>query len=325
MNTDVEDRLHRHLPELAHRADGATVELDDVMGRVGSRRRRRAAARGAAAVCGLALLVGGLVAVTGRGGSDDADASNPDAGPTRTEVPLTRLEPGSPPSWVTDVTKSVAQSFDLANGERLTFYVTASAWFDTYNQQHCRQLAGFGACWPVPASTAAGAMPWTDLELAGVGDSVMWIGLPDTVAVVEVRQGDDVIWQDVVDGVAAFPLAERRPTDEYVALDDAGREVMRTTWSMVSLLGEGNRALPDGSITDLIQTWSSTMGTAQSAFVPDVDATVLEGMTQADEEAYRAFADAEMRSCLAAGGDSAWNACLVSTDAAVKAYFAQRP
>lgn len=324
MNTDVEDRLHRDLPAIADRADGATVDLDLVMGRVGQRRRRRAAARGASAVCGLALLVGGLVAVTSRGGSDDAEASNPDAGPTRTEVPLTRLELGSPPYWVTDVTKSVAQSFDLANGERLTFYVTASAWFDTYNQQHCRQLAGFGACWPVPASTPVDAMPWTDLELAGVGDSVMWIGLPETVAVVEIRQGDDVIWQNVVDGVAAFPLAERLPTDEYVALDDAGNEVIRTTWSTVALVSEGNRALPDGTITGMIQTWSSTMGTAQSDFVPDVDATVLEGMTQADEEAYRAFADGEMRSCLARDGDAAWNACLVSTDAAVKAYLADR-
>ena len=66
MNIDLEDRLHHRLPELARRADLATVELDDVMGRVGSRRRRRAAARGAAAVCGLALLVGGLVAVNAR-------------------------------------------------------------------------------------------------------------------------------------------------------------------------------------------------------------------------------------------------------------------
>lgn len=324
MNTDVEDRLHHSLPELARRADGATVELDDVMGRVGTRRRRRATARGAAAVCGLALLVGGLVAVNARSGSDEADATNPDAGPTRTEVPLTRLEPGSPPPQLNDVAKPIAQSFELANGEQLTFYVAARASFDTYNQQHCRALAGFYACWSVPASTTVDAMPWMDLELAGVGDSVMWIGLPDTVAVVEIRRGDDVFWQDVVDGVAAFPLAERRPTDEYIALDEAGREVMRTTWSTVSLVSEGNRALPDGTVTGLIQTWSSTFATAQPTFVPDVDATVLEGMTQADEEAYMAFADAEMRSCLASGGDSAWNACLVSTDAAVKAYLAER-
>ena len=133
MNTDVEDRLHHSLPELARRADGATVELDDVMGRVGSRRRRRAAARGAAAVCGLALLVGGLVAVNARGGSEEADAANPDAGPTRTEVPLTRLGAVSPPWWVSNVTKPVAQGFELANGEHLTFYVDARPYFDTYD------------------------------------------------------------------------------------------------------------------------------------------------------------------------------------------------
>ena len=50
MNTDVEDHLHRDLTAIAHRADDATVDLDLVMGRVGQRRRRRTAARGATAV-----------------------------------------------------------------------------------------------------------------------------------------------------------------------------------------------------------------------------------------------------------------------------------
>lgn len=145
MNINVENRLHRELPLIARCADELTVELDGVMGRVGQRRRRRAAARAASAVCGLALLVGGLVVATGRGGHDDADASNPDSGPTRTEVPLTRLAAGPSPSQGTDVTKPVAQSFELANGEQLTFFVKAVAYFDTYNQLHCRGLAGFFA------------------------------------------------------------------------------------------------------------------------------------------------------------------------------------
>jgi hypothetical protein len=194
MNTDLEDRLQHRLPELAHRADGATVELDDVMSRVGSRRRRRSAARGAAAVCGLALLVGGLAAVNARSGSDEADAANPDAGPTRTEVPLLALGTISPPWWMSDVTKPVAQGFELANGEHLTFYVNARAYFDTYDQHPCRALSGFGACWSVPASIELDALPWTELELAGVGDSVMWIGLPAEAAIVEIRRGDDVMW-----------------------------------------------------------------------------------------------------------------------------------
>ena len=325
MNTDVEDRLHRHLPELAHRADGATVELDDVMSRVRSRRRRRANARGAAAVCGLALLVGGLVAVNARSGSDDADATNPDAGPTRTEVPLRALGTISPPWWVSNVTKPVAQGFELANGEQLTFYVDARPYFDTYDQHPCRALSGFSACWTAPPSVDLDPLPWTELELAGVGDSVMWIGLPADVATVEIRRGDDVWWQHVIEGVVAFPLADRLPTDEYVALDASDQEVLRTTWSTVSLQGEGTPAAQDGRQSGVVQTWSSTFVTARPDYVPDVDSTVLEGMTQTDEEAYMAFADAEMRSCLAAGGDSAWNACLVSTDAAVKAYFAERP
>jgi hypothetical protein len=94
-------------------------------------------------------------------------------------------------------------------------------------------------------------------------------------------RGDDVLWQYVVDGVAAFPLSDRRPTDEYVALDASGQEVLRTTWSTVSLQGEGTPVTQEGRQPGVIQTWSSTFVTAQPDYIPDVDATVLEGMTQA--------------------------------------------
>lgn len=321
MNTDVEDRLHRDLPGIAHRADGATLELEGVMGRVGQRRRRRAAARGASAVCGLALLVGGLVALTTRGGA--GDRSGAEGGPTRTEVPLTRLPQAMVPAG--GVGKGDAIGFELSDGNEVVFSVKAWAFFDTYYQSSCRSMSGHTSCWPVPPTEQLEPLPWTRLELAGNNDMVMWIGLPASVDVVELRQGDDVSWQHAIDGVAAFPVATHDPSDEVVAFDAAGLEVLRAAWSTVSLLGESTTVSPDGTSTAPMYFWSSTFATEPGEFVPEVDASTMEGMTQADEDAYRAFADGEMRSCLARDGDAAWNACLVSTDAAVKAYLAERP
>jgi len=203
MNIDVEDRLHRQLPGIADRAGLPVVQLDQVMGRVGRRRRRRAIARGATAMCG----------------------------------------PGLSPS----------------------------------------------------------------------------------VATVELRQGADVSWQHVVDGVAAFPVQAHEPSDEVVAFDAAGVEVLRASWSTVTLTGESTTVAADGSSTQPMYTWSSTFGTEAGELVPEVDATTLEGMTQADEDAYRAFADATMRQCLVDEGSATWNTCLVSTDAAVEAYLSDRP
>ena len=67
-------------------------------------------------------------------------------------------------------------------------------------------------------------------------------------------------------------------------------------------------------------------GTPQGNKLPQPDSVVGTGVRDlgADEEAYRAFADGEMRSCLARDGDAGWNACLASTDAAVKAFLAER-
>ena len=324
MNIDVEDRLHRQLPGIADRANLPAMDLDQVMRRVGRRRRRRVAARGATAACGLALVVGGLVAVTGRGGAGEVDtAANPDAGPTRTEVPLLRL----PHALVSagGVAKGEALGFELGDGNKLIFSVTAFPFFDTYYQSICRSMSGETSCWPVDPSVQLDPLPWNDLELAGNNDMVAWIGLPPSVSTVELRQGDDVSWQHVVDGLAAFPVEAHDPSDEGVAFDAAGVEILRASWSTVTLTGESTRIAADGSFPQPMYTWSSTFGTEAGDFVPEVDATTLEGMTQTDEDAYRAFADATMRQCLVDEGSAAWNSCLVSTEGAVKDYLAERP
>ncbi len=321
MNIELEHRLHRDLTEMATRADVATVELAGVMSRVGRRRRRRAVARAATALAGVVLVVGGLVAVSTRGGSDDLDAASPDAGPTRTEVPLTRLQQ----VVARGVTKGEPVGFELSDGSQLTFSVMASSFFDTYYQSTCRSMSGETSCWPVESSVELDPLPWTRPELAGNNDMVIWIGLPTSVVRAELRQGGNVLWQQVVDGVAAFPVDHHDPTDEVVGFDASGLELLRTTWSTVSLVGESTTVSADGSTTEPMYTWSSTFATERGDFEPEVDISTMEGMTQADEEAYRAFADAAMRQCLVDQGAAAWNGCLVSTEAAVKGYLADRP
>ena len=322
MNTDVEDRLQHRLPELAGRVDGSTVELGDVMSRVDARRRRRSVTRAASALCGLALLVGGVVVVNARRGTIDVGTSGSGSGPTRTEVPLTRLTSASPA--IDGVTKGDAVGYRLNDGGQLVFSVRASSFFDAYYQSSCRSMSGETGCLPVAPDIDLGPLPWVDLELAGTNDMVVWIGLPATVATVELRQGDDVRWQTVLDGVAAFPVDHHDPSDEVVAYDAAGTEVMRASWATVTLIGESTRIGPDGGPTAPMYSWSSTFGTESAAWTPEVDATILEGMTQAEEDATRAFADGAMRQCLVDQGDAAWNACLGSTDAALKAYLAER-
>jgi hypothetical protein len=262
------------------------------------------------------------VAVNARDGSYEADAANPDAGPTRTEVPLTRLAGAS--VMTAGVAHGDAVGYELSDGSELVFSVRASSFFDAYYQSICRSMSGETSCWPVDAAVELAPVPWTDLELAGNNDMVVWIGLPPSVDTVELRQGDDVRWQQVADGVAAFPVEAHDPTDEVVAFDATGVEVLRASWSTVTLTGESTRTAADGSLTAPMYTWSSTFGTERPTWAPEVDATTLEGMTQAEEDAYRAFADETMRQCLVDEGDAAWNACLVSTDAAVKTYLADR-
>ena len=181
------------------------------------------------------------------------------------------------------------------------------------------------SCWPVEPTVELRPLPWIDLELAGNNDMVMWIGLPASVATVELRQGDDVRWQRVVDGVAAFPVASHDPTDEVVAFDASGVEVLRSSWSTVTLTGSRRGRAPTAA-----RRRRCTPGRRRSARSvrggrPDVDATTLEG----DDAGRRGRLPGVRRRRDAVvprrRWRRAWNACLVSTDAALKAHLAERP
>ena len=96
-----------------------------------------------------------------------------------------------------------------------------------------------------------------------------------------------------------------------IGYDAAGHEVQRISWSAAKLIGTSST----GGDPAVSSDYSSV---TEPSAIPDVDMTMLAGL---QDDAYRAFGNDTMRSCLAAQGDSAWTACIQSTDSAVKQYL----
>ncbi len=261
----------------------------------------------AAAATVLAVGVGAAgVALNAR-----RDASSPPAasvaGPS--ESSLVRVDDVTP---FASIVKPGAIALQLADGQRLTFAVVGQPYFDGYAQAVTIQIgaASNGRFLPADADVTAGAEP----ELGGNDTVVFWAGLPASVARVELHPAAGATtWQTPVDGIAAFPVASHSPNDTLIGYDAAGNEVQRISWSAAKLMGS--------TFTSGEPVRSDYSSITPEPVVPDVDWAMLAGLTQLQEDAYRAFGNDTMRACLAAQGDAAWTACIESTDSAVKQYL----
>ncbi len=240
------------------------------------------------------------------------DASNPPAARVAepSESPLARLDDVF---LLTSIVKPGAVALQLADGQRLTFGVVGQPYFDGYAQAVTIQIgaASNGRFLPAGADVAAGAEP----ELGGNDTVVFWAGLPASVARVEFHPAaGGISWQTPVSGIAAFPVASHSPDDTLIGYDSSGNEVQRISWSAAKVIGSSTT----GGDPTVRSDYSSV---TEPSAVPDVDVAMLAGLTQLQEDEYRAFGNDTMRSCLAAQGDAAWTACIESTDSAVKQYL----
>jgi hypothetical protein len=265
----------------------------------------------ATAAAATVLVVG--VGATGVALNARRNASSPPAaivaGPS--ESSLVRVDDVS---LSTSIVKPGAVALQLADGQRLTFGVVGMPYFDGYAQAVTIQIgaASNGRFLPAGAEVAAGAEP----ELGGNDTVVFWAGLPASVARVEFHPAAGATtWQTPAEGIAAFPVAAHSPDDTLIGYTAAGDEVQRISWSAATQVGSTST----GDDPAVRSDYSSV--TAPPSAVLDVNVAMVAGLTQLQEDRYRAFGNDTMRSCLSERGNSAWTACIESTDSAVKQYL----
>jgi hypothetical protein len=306
MTTAIEDQLQQRLAELA---DGApvTMHLAGITTRVVKRKRRRAAVRGTLVGLAFVGLPTSLYALQVSRPSDPSPTASV-VGPV--ESPLVRVDEAN---LFTSIVKPGAIALQLADGQRLAFGVIGQPYFDGYAQIVTVQTgaASNGRFVPADADVTAGAQ----IELGGNDTVVFWTGLPASVTRVEFRPAvGGTTWQTPVDGIAAFPVASHWPDDTLIGFDATGNEVQRISWSAAKLTG----LTTVGDDSTVMSDYSSV---TEPPTVPEVNIAMLTGLTQLQEDEYRAFGNDTMQSCLAGQGASAWTACIESTDAAVKQYL----
>ncbi len=303
MTTAIEEQLRQRLAELADGAP-ATMHLTGITTRVVKRRRRRTAVRGTLVGLAFTGVATSLYALQVFRPADPSSTLSV-AGPL--ESPLVRVDKAYLSS---SIVKPGAIAFDLADGQRLAFGVIGQPYFDGYAQIVIVQIgaAANGRFVPANADVTAGA----ETGLGGNDTVVFWMGLSASVARVEFHPADGgTTWQTPIAGIAAFPVASHSPDDTLIGYNAAGSEIQRISWSAAKLSG----STTIGDDPTIMSDYSSV---TEPATVPDVNIAMLTGLTQLQEDEYRAFGNATMRSCLAGQGDSAWTACIESTDSAVK-------
>jgi hypothetical protein len=305
MTTAIEEQIRQRLAELADDAP-ATMHLTGITTRVGKRRRRRAAVRGTLVGLAFTGVAASLYALQVSRPADPSPTASV-AGPL--ESRLVRLDK----AYLSPVVKPGAIALQLSDGQRLAFGVVGQPYFDGYAQSVVVQIgaATNGRFVPATADVIAGAQS----ELGGNDTVVFWTGLPASVARVEFHPADGgSTWQTPIAGIAAFPVASHSPDDTLIGYNAADNEIQRISWSAAKL--SGSTTIGDDST--ILSDYSSI---TEPATVPDVNTAMLAGLTQLQEDEYRAFGNNTMRSCLAGQGDSAWTACIKSTDLAVKQYL----
>jgi hypothetical protein len=305
MTTAIEEQIRQRLAELA---DGApvTMHLTGITTRVVKRTRRRAVVRGTLVGLAFTGVATSLYALQVFRPSDPSSTVSV-AGPV--ESPLVRLDK----AFLSSIVKPGAIALQLPDGQRLAFGVVGQPYFDGYAQSVVVQIgaATNGRFVPASADVNAGAQT----EFGGNDTVVFWTGLPASVSRVEFHPAyGGTTWQTPIAGIAAFPVASHSPDDTLIGYNAAGNEIQRISWSAAKLSG----STTIGDDQTIMSDYSSV---TEPATVPDVNIAMLAGLTQLQEDEYRAFGNDTMRSCLAVQGDSAWTACIESTDSAVKQYL----
>jgi hypothetical protein len=303
MSTELDERLTERLARSAATAPVCMLQLEEIDARAAQRRRRRSAARGVVAV-GVVVGLGAAVMAM-----RDPQSTGP-AAPT--ETPLRRL--ADAPIRSAQPTKPGAIALELADGQQITFAIIGNAFYDGYAQQTVVQYATYWTGSTYPDDVELPLVPAA--ELGGTESLTFWTGLPETVTRVEyLPVTGDSAWQTPVDGFAAFPATAHAPNDTLIAYDSAGNEVARATWSSTHLVSSNQG--DDGVLHD---NYSSLTEPTADVYGP-IDVTKIADLDREATEAYTAYADATMLSCLSTNGAASWTECIQSTDAAVKAYL----
>ncbi len=303
MSTELEHRLHDHFHHAAATAPTTFLQLTEIDARAAQRSRRGTAARGAMAVGVVVGLGAAVMAIR------DPQSTAPAA---RTETPLTRLPDAT--IRIAQPTKPGAIALELADGQRITFAIVGSPFYDGYAQQTRVQYDTYstGSTYPDDLEIPLVPVP----ELGGTESLTFWTGLPSSATRVEyLPVTGEGLWQTPVEGFAAFPATAHAPDDTFIAYDSAGNEVARTTWSTTHLVSSN-----EGDDRVLHNNYSSLTEPTVDVYGP-IDVTKIADLDRAATEAYMGYANATMFSCLSTNGDDAWTECIQSTDAAVKSYL----
>ncbi len=308
MKTTLEERLSEGLARSATKAPALILAVGEVSTHVARRRRRRSNLRGALAVITIAAGVGGLLAIRA---TRTGDASAPTSA-TNVESPLRHL-PDATIRYSTP-TKPGAIALELADGQHITFAITGSPFYDGYSQQSTIQYDTYATGRAQADNVDVPLIP--EPALGGTETLAYWTGVPATATRVEyIPAAGKSVWQTPIAGITAFPTAAHNPNDTFIAYDNDGNELIRTTWATTHLVSSGN--VDNGPMHF---DYSSLSDPAVDVYGP-IDVTKIADLDRAATEGYTTFANATMFGCLAANGDAAWTNCIGTTDAAVKTYL----
>lgn len=270
----------REFAALAPRAESQWTDSDDPRRPSAERPPRRLVA-GALGAAALALT--GALLVTHDAGPWTM-RSPPLFVPTGVEVPLTATAPDDRP-WEQPplVVKAGSMAAVTVPGQgRLMTYVSVGEYRGHVVQESCVP----GACAPFSGPRPSFVALTSSVE-NGTGSSNLWIwtGLPDGTAFVQLQGTNRLLWQRPESGMVAFPIDFELGRIDAVAFDAAGAQLATASW-------------------------------ATRTEEPDV--TPREGLyrqlPQAAKDVAWQVIDTEMRSCLAARGDEAWDDCVGVAD-----------
>jgi hypothetical protein len=306
----LEDRLAEQLLRLAEGSPPMAVELSKIDGRVHHRKRRRTQLRMAGGVGLIAVVGAGMFAIGTRRTEDPRSLEA--AAETQTQRIESPLVNDPTVLMYSPAVKPGALAFELADGQQLTFAIVGAPHFDGYRQYSCVAMDSETTCRVQPSDLDVSIT--SEDELGGDSHVAYWTHVPESTDIVEFFADGKISWQRPIGGIAAFPVASHRPDDTLVALDAAGNELARVSWSRTR--SDGSSSTDDsGTQTNYFYT------SLDSPTIPDVDVSMIQNLTQAEEDAYRSFADDTMLACLEQDGADAWSACIQSTDAAVKNFL----
>jgi hypothetical protein len=188
-----------------------------------TRRRATRVALGAVAAASIVALT--AVAVRPSDSADDPVQASTFV-PDGAEVPMPLVDAAPPADHVIKPGSLVSMTVD---GQLFQQFVTAMQYAGEVRQMSCQfERGGSGGCTPFDD-----AVPQTISRTSSVDNGVhgtnfwMWTGVPSDVVFVQFHEGDLVMWQRPVAGVASFPIADNGASPFAVGFDATGVQVAR--------------------------------------------------------------------------------------------------